>query len=62
MWVVKAKGKTHYVHHVQGNAPWSTKETPDNPSTKGSIKFKNVKLTIHDGVACIDSFSEDKPQ
>lgn len=26
--------------------PWSTKETPDNDKTKGSIKFKQCKLTI----------------
>jgi hypothetical protein len=26
--------------------PWSTKETPDNPSTKGSIKVKDVLLRI----------------
>jgi hypothetical protein len=28
--------------------PWSTKETSDNPHTKGSIKFKNCKLVIDD--------------
>ena len=38
MWVVKAKGQTYYVNHVTANAPWSTKETPDNPHTKGAIK------------------------
>ena len=26
--------------------PWSTKETPGNEKTKGSIKFKRCKLTI----------------
>ena len=26
--------------------PWSTKETPGNEKTKGSIKFKKCKLTI----------------
>jgi hypothetical protein len=31
---------------VECNVPWSTKETPDNPSTKGSIKVKNVLVTI----------------
>lgn len=48
MWVVKAHGVTFYVNHVTANVPWSTKETPDNPSTKGSIKFKKCKLTIDD--------------
>ena len=47
-WVVKAKGQTYYVNHVSASAPWSTKETPDNAHTKGSIKFKNVDVTIDD--------------
>lgn len=47
-WVIKAKGETYYVRHVTSNAPWSTKETPDSPSTKGSLKFKNVDVVIHD--------------
>lgn len=46
MWVVKAKGQTYYVNHVDSTIPWSTKETPDNKSTKGSIKFKNGSLRI----------------
>ena len=48
MWVVKAKGKTHYVTHIICEVGWSTKETPDNPHTKGSIKVKNCQLTITD--------------
>ena len=46
MWVVKSHGVTFYVNHVTAEMPWSTKETPNNPSTKGSIKFKKCKLTI----------------
>ena len=46
MWVIKTKGNTYYVNHVTCNAHWSTKETPDNPATKGSLKFKNVNVTI----------------
>ena len=46
MWVVKFHGETLYVNHVEADMPWSTKETPDNPSTKGSIKFKEVLLQI----------------
>jgi len=46
MWVVKAHGVTFYVNHVTSDMPWSTKETPDNDKTKGSIKFKQCKLTI----------------
>ena len=48
MWVLKCKGMTHYVNHVECNVPWSTKETPLNPSTKGSIKVKNCLLKIDD--------------
>ena len=48
MWVLKAKGKSYYVHHVDCEVPWSTKETPDNPHTKGAIKVKNVLLEIDD--------------
>lgn len=46
MWVVKSHGVTFYVNHVTAEIPWSTKETPNNPSTKGSIKFKKCRLTI----------------
>lgn len=48
MWVLKTQGKTLYVQHVVCECPWSTKETPDNPHTKGSIKVKNAVLTIDD--------------
>jgi hypothetical protein len=49
MWVIKHKGKTHYVHHVTSEVGFSTKETPDNPHTKGSIKFKgNVEFYEED--------------
>ena len=42
MWVVKCRGDTYYVNHidVSPGVGFSTKETPDNPHTKGSIKFK----------------------
>lgn len=46
MWTLKAKGQTYYVNHVECNVPWSTKETTNNPHTKGSIKIKNALLTI----------------
>lgn len=52
MWVIKAKGETYYVDHVdvESGVGFSTKETPNNPSTKGSIKFKG-KLEIKDNIA-----------
>ncbi len=46
MWVLKSHGVTFYVNHVDATVPWSTKETPDNNHTKGSLKFKNCKLEI----------------
>ena len=46
MWVLKTHGETFYVNHVSAEIPWSTKETPDNTHTKGSIKFKECLLTI----------------
>ncbi len=47
MWVIKTKGETYYVNHIDVDAGigFSTKETPDNPHTKGSLKFKG-KLSI----------------
>ena len=48
MWVLKFHGETYYVNHVECNVPWSTKETPDNPHTKGSIKVKDCLLQIND--------------
>ena len=63
MWVLKARGETYYVNHVDCSVPWSTKETPDNPHTKGSLKVKDClllidednnaslsKLTLHDKI------------
>jgi hypothetical protein len=53
MWVLKLKGQTFYVDHVDSQIGFSTKETPDNISTKGSIKFKNCVVEIKDSVALI---------
>lgn len=52
-WVIKAKGQTFYVKHVDCQKGWSTKETPDNSHTKGAIKVKNCKLVIEDEFATI---------
>ncbi len=48
MWVLKFHGETLYVNHVDCEVSWSTKETPDNSHTKGSIKVKDVLLQIDD--------------
>jgi hypothetical protein len=50
MWVIKTKGQTYYVHHVnvEKGVGFSTKETPDNEHTKGSIKLKGkLELTTN---------------
>lgn len=61
MWVIKAKGKSYYVDHVTCEVPWSTKETPDNAHTKGSIKLKRCLITIDDdNCATITEASEDE--
>jgi hypothetical protein len=47
MWVIKYKGESIYVHHVNVDkgVGFSTKETPDK-TTKGSLKFKgSIHLT-----------------
>ena len=46
MWVIKTKGESYYVEHVECQMPWSTKETPNNSHTKGSLKIKRCLLTI----------------
>ena len=60
MWVVKTKGKSYYVDHVEANVPWTTKETPDNEHTKGSIKFKNCLCTIDEDNCAILSVLTDE--
>ena len=46
MWTIKHKGQTYYVNHVDSQIGFSTKETPDNPVTKGSIQFRG-KIKIY---------------
>ena len=44
-WIIKHKGQTYYVNHLDSNIGFSTKETLLNPTTKGSLMFRG-KLTI----------------
>jgi len=47
MWVFKVEGETFYVDHADFvNVSFSTKETPLNPHTKGSLKIKNATLDL----------------
>ena len=43
-WIVKFKGKSHYINHfdVMPGIGFSSKETPNNEHTKGSMKFKGL--------------------
>lgn len=54
MWVVKAKGMSFYVHHIEfENVSFSTKER-DEGSTKGLLRFKRCEVAINaEGVATI---------
>ena len=51
MWVIKSKGETYYVNHVNVDkgVGFQTKENLNSPHTKGSIKFKGVLRLITDG-------------
>lgn len=53
MWVVKSKGETHYVDHLESDIGFSTKETPENGHTKGSLQFKGVLVLSTDGFKTI---------
>lgn len=46
MWVVKSKGQTYYVDHLDSKVGFSTKETPENEHTKGSLKFSGYLSII----------------
>ena len=48
MWVIKTKGQTYYVHHVEVDkgVGFSTKETPDNPSTFTDFMIFIIKLYV----------------
>jgi hypothetical protein len=51
-WVLKVKGESYYVWHltVEPGVGFTTKETPDNPHTKGALKFKgNLSFIENDG-------------
>lgn len=47
-WVLKFQGQTHYVNHVTAEIAWTTRETPDNSHTKGSIRFQKCQVQIDD--------------
>jgi hypothetical protein len=53
-WIVKCKGKSYYLHHVDFDCLGTTRETPEHPSTKGSMRFRQCSLELRaDGTASI---------
>jgi len=46
--MIRTRGETFYIKHLDARIPFTTKETPDHPSTKGSIRFRNGRLVIDD--------------
>lgn len=48
-WVIKHKGISYYVHHVDSAVGFSTKETPDNEHTKGAIQFRGKLSIVKEG-------------
>lgn len=54
MWVLKTKGMSFYINHIDSNIPWSTRELPEG-ATRGMIRLKNGDITIAaDGTATIN--------
>lgn len=63
-WIVKSKGKTYYVHHFTSQVGFSTKETPENPHTKGSLQcvgFLHINQEGDSVVATVKEFPAYDP-
>ena len=59
MWMLTFSGEQYYVDHVDCRLPWSTRERPDHPSTKGTIVLKNCLVTIdEENCAIISELTE----
>ena len=59
MWVIKTKGMSFYVNHIDAQIPWSTKEMPEGSSTRGMIRLKYGNIVIDEtGTATIHSSDE----
>jgi hypothetical protein len=48
-WIVKHKGVTYYVDHLESLVGFKTKETPENDHTKGAIQFKGRLKILAEG-------------
>lgn len=50
-WIVKHKGQTYYVNHLDSFVGFTTKETPDSEHTKGALQFKGkLQIVESDGI------------
>ena len=50
-WIIKHKGETHYIHHLDSKVGFSTKETPQNEHTQGSLMFRgNLEIIEENGL------------
>jgi len=52
-WVVKHKGQSYYVNHINSTVGFSTKETPDSEHTKAAIMFRGKLEIIEEGVQTV---------
>lgn len=54
-WTIKCKGETYYVMNLTSEVPFTTKNTPENPHTQGSLQFKGrLKLvTTSEGIEAV---------
>jgi hypothetical protein len=44
-WVLKTRGKSFYIDHIDATVPWSTRELDAGP-TKGMLRFRKCKVAI----------------
>jgi hypothetical protein len=47
VWVVKAKGETFYLEHLEGSVRFETREM-ESGATKGMLRFRKCQLTIRE--------------
>lgn len=53
MWVLKTKGRSYYINHIDCNIPWSTRERPTD-ATRGMIRIKSGDIIIDgEGIATV---------
>lgn len=54
-WVVKHRGQSYYVWHLTSEVGFTTKETPGNEHTKGSLQFRGTLefVTVDDRLHAI---------